>query len=633
MHRAASLARLVAILMAVPTAAQPATATADQAGDAATIARHIQALTDPAMAGRRVGTQGAARAADYIEEELRRIGLGPLFRPDNAGPFDANFRQPVDFKAAATLGWQSATIHLPDGDLELDPLIDFRVFQSAGGGVIDHAPITFVGYSIVAGERGYLGYPPRLDLEGRVALAMRFEPIDELGRSLWTDEGWTISARVAGKVTAAARRNAEAVLLFTPPDAEAATDDLNDVALLQLEEPLVEVPAMTLPTDAARRLIEAGDPEKRSLDDVIAQANRGPTIIDLEGVSVSISVELVRSDEPTFNIGGILPGRGPLAGERIVIGAHYDGVGLGREKSRRPDRMGEIHPGADENASGVAGVLLAAEHLARVYDTLGPGDPARSIVFVFFTLGMDEQNGAKAFLDMPRTELRALRAMINLDMIGSLGETGLIEVGGRSSSDDLTDLVIAMVQDAALGRLETPTVETDASEHTAFDDRGIPNLLLSTGLTMRYLTPDDTADTIDNTGAARIAALAAKIAQTAATRTEPLLYNGPGKPAQESEGDPGERRLDVRVGLIPAADTGMDNGVRVARVQEGTSADEGGLKPGDRLIRWNDNEVRNIADFSNLLLDHDPGDTVRVTVIRGGKEVTTSLILDDLRSN
>lgn len=635
----AGLASAFAVAADVPAPPAPTQGRTADLGDVTqplvdAYTRHLHFLADPALEGRLPGTPGYAQAAEYVEGHLRRLGLAPAFpeiaksdegEPEPTG--NKTFRQEMDYGAEPTLISQSFSFTDGATTRDLNPGEDFNAAGYGASAEIDNLPITFVGYSIVAGQNDYLGYDFDTDLTGRVAMMLRFEPMDDLGRSKWADEGWSFAASLNAKFVAAERRNAEAIIIVTPPDAD---DDRKDEMMTVEDgagrlEPLVDIPVIQLTADAARELVAAADTEGRSLDDLIQMANDGKAIVELGGATVSMDIEISREPVITWNVGAILPGQGELADEFVVLGAHLDHVGLGAFGSTQPQRRGTIHPGADDNASGSAGLMIAAGELTDAYDALPYNASARSILFLWFTAEESGLVGSRYYVENAITDIDKHHIMLNLDMIGTLGDTGELEVGGFDSAEDLKAFLEPIMERSGIQILYDGSVGRGRSDHANFDRRGIPNLFFFTGLTDMYHSPDDTIDTVDIVGGARIASLAADVALAAATDPADLVYAGQGQQQRQNVGGP--RGVRVRVGIAPGDYSSRTKGILVARVFENTSAAEAGVQQGDIITNWDGTDIETVDDWMPLLSGHEPGDTIQITVDRNGEVIPLTMTL------
>ncbi|HHN78147.1 MAG TPA: M28 family peptidase, partial [Phycisphaerales bacterium] len=479
----------------------------------------------------------------------------------------------------------------------------------------------FVGYSIPMGPEHYQGYPENTDLTGRAAMILRYEPMDEDGSSKWMDRGWSYAATLGPKFRAAANRGAAAILMVSPPTAK---DDrvgkLETVETSGQGQP-VDIPVIHITPEIADMLIEAGDPQGRSLAELVEASNEGPTIVPLQSVHAFIDCRIDREPILTDNIGAVLPGKGDLADQFVVLGAHYDHLGEARFGTRFP---GQMHLGADDNASGTAGVLTDAKILAEAYKQID--GPARSILFLNFSAEESGLNGSHYYTENPIAPLENHFLMVNMDMIGSLRDA--LEVGGTGSAQGLAELLEPVFDRTDIKIKASTSVGSGRSDHASFDRVGIPNLFFFTGLTDRYHTPDDTSDTINYEGAARVARLAADVVFAAALDEGTLQFvntsDGPGK-SRRRIGGPGG--VKVRVGIAPGDYSGETEGVSIARVFPGTSAADAGLREGDRIIVWNGEKVKTIEDWMPMLASHEPGDTIDITIIRDGKEMTLPITL------
>ncbi|MEM1185682.1 MAG: M20/M25/M40 family metallo-hydrolase [Planctomycetota bacterium] len=596
--------------------------------------RHITTLADPVvMTGRLPGTEGIETAASYIEDHFASLDLEPAFPKirESEGSFvivdsDRSYRQPFDVGGGAKLEIDRFYARSPSGARSVfTPEEQYNVVGYGVSGLAE-GPIAFIGYSIDNGADGYDSFVTPDgeldDLTGHVALLLRFEPHDDTGASKFAQAGWSAAAALQPKFLNAVQRGAEGVIMVTP----ASVDDprgkaLESIATTSRGRPLADLPVLHATPDAANLLFEATGAGV-TIEDLIASAN------DLEAQSarvfdrgsVSIDVEIDRSPISTDNVGAILRGSSGLENEYVVIGGHYDHVGNGPYGTRRP---GELHPGADDNASGTSGVLTAATLLADMYDRLPDDMPRRSVLFLLFSAEEAGLIGSRYYAQNAIAPADKHHVMINLDMIGSYGDGQGIELGALDSGDRLREVFAEAFETSGLDFVPDSGIGTGRSDHANFDSIGVPNVFLFSGLTDQYHTPDDTLDTIDIDGAARVATLAAHMALSAALDPGDILH-ADDKPARQAIGGP--LSIRVRVGIAPATYAGED-GVVIGTVYDDTSADLGGLKEGDRIIKWGDEDVTTVQSWTPMLAGHQPGDEVDVVVVRDGQEIKLTLEL------
>lgn len=313
------------------------------------------------------------------------------------------------------------------------------------------------------------------------------------------------------------------------------------------------------------------------------------------------------------NVLGILPGADPvLRREYVVVGAHYDHLGLGGAGSLAPDTAA-VHNGADDNASGVAGLLEIARHLAAA-------PPARSVLFLAFSgeeLGL---LGSAAFIRAPAVPLDRIVAMVNLDMIGRLRNDRLI-VYGVESARELPALLDSL--NTGLARPFALHAQGDGygpSDQTSFYAAGIPVLHFFTDLHEDYHRPSDDADKIEAEGVVRVAALAADAVRAIANRPAHLTYVAKPAPAPVSGGG----GYGAYLGSIPDM-TETPGGVRLTGVRAGSPADAAGLRAGDILVRIGDYDVSDLMAMTEALRAYQAGDTVTVAFLRDGERKSTQV--------
>jgi len=310
------------------------------------------------------------------------------------------------------------------------------------------------------------------------------------------------------------------------------------------------------------------------------------------------------------NVIGILPGSDPArAGESLVIGAHYDHLGRG-EYAAHADATGRIHPGADDNASGVA-VLL---ELARV---LADRPQPRSIVFVAFTGEEAGRLGSRYFIhNATRYPPERMIAMVNLDTVGRLGERPLLMLGAATAEEWVHILRGA----GYVSGVQVKPVDDDigSSDQTSFIEAGIPAVQLFAGAHPDFHRPGDTVDRIDAGGLIKTAQVLKEITTYLAGRPEALnATTGKAQHILATPAAQGKRR--VSLGIVPDYAAGGD-GVRIAEVRAGTPAAQAGLRPGDIIAALNDTPVQNLRDYTRVLQELVAGDAVDIRYTRDAIE-------------
>jgi len=304
-----------------------------------------------------------------------------------------------------------------------------------------------------------------------------------------------------------------------------------------------------------------------------------------------------------------------LADEWIVIGAHYDHLGLGGVDSLAPGEPA-IHNGADDNASGVAAVLGAAEALAA-----GPR-PARSILFALFTGEESGLLGSAHFVEHSTVAPGRLVAMINLDMVGRLGDGPLIVYGVDTAEE--WQALLGPAADRVGVPIATRGEGFGPSDHTSFYLHDVPVLHFFTNTHADYHKPTDDWQRIDEGGLQRVTALVSEVARAAADRPDALtLRRGAGTPPPP----PGQvAGYGAYLGTVPDF-TPVERGVLLGGVTAGSPADRAGIRAGDVIVRIGTHEVADLQAMTDALRAHEPGDVVEVRVLRDGAEVALTATL------
>ena len=320
----------------------------------------------------------------------------------------------------------------------------------------------------------------------------------------------------------------------------------------------------------------------------------------------------------TRNVVAILRGASPtLRGEVVVIGAHYDHLGLGGFGAMDPDSTGRVHNGADDNASGTAALLEVARLLARRH-------PARTIVFVAFSGEELGTLGSSFFVQHPLPQpVDSIYAMLNMDMVGRLRSARLLALGSATAKEF----------PALLDSLNTPPrfdlrASGDGwgpSDHAVFFAARRPVLHFFTDLHDDYHRSTDDWDKINASGIAQVARFVGDLAWALANRPGPLTFVDAPRPVATAGGGSG---YGAYLGTIPdMTGSGGATGVRITGVRAGSPAERAGLKAGDVITAIGAKVVANLFDMTEALRSHQPGDTVVIEVKRDGAKQLLPAVL------
>ncbi|MEM7682471.1 MAG: M28 family peptidase [Planctomycetota bacterium] len=568
-------------------------------------------LASEELAGREPGSPGIAIAAVGIEQSFKDAGLAPAFVVDG----QPSYRQPVGL----TLGLRAAVQRL---EVSGAPQASGRDFEALGMSpdATFSGQAVFVGYAIDEPRRNYDSFAGLGEdgLTGKVAVALRYEPVDDTGDSLWAREGrsWTASASFLRKANAAADRGAVALVVVDPSSSPGET--LRTAADTDTSE-TAPIPVLHISPQLFVLLLEEAEVGGQIWSVYEGLANRGELPPEAwPGVTLSGEVRLDRPKITTVNVGGVVSGRGALADQTLVVGAHYDHLGEGPYGSRAPERVGEAHVGADDNASGTAGLLLAAAAWASRPPDSRPADE-RAVAFVAFTAEERGLIGSAHLVATPEElafDLDGAAAMLNLDMVGRLRDDGL-QLLGAGSGGDVLRKAIRLANAGHRLRLKQSDSPFGPSDHASFARKRIPSVMLFTGLHTDYHTPDDTVDKINAQGGAQVTAylldLLAELAWADAAPTWTATEReDPGNPANAP-------RFRVYLGVAP--DYGSDPdvaGVPITGVTPDSPADKAGLQAGDAIVSWDGRSVDGLRDLMRELGRADPGE-VTLGVMRNGQ--------------
>jgi aminopeptidase YwaD len=601
--------RLIAVLLLV--VAGVAHAAAPLLPGAEWMLEEVKLLSAPDMDGRGSGTPGAERAARHIADIFRAAGLRP------GGDGGRGYLQAFTVPTGTRLGTGNTLAMLTPTARSFTLGTDFTPLAVSTDGVAE-GELVFAGYGITAPDLQYDDYAG-LEARDRIVIVLTGDPrADDPAGPFRRPEAYHYSQRTH-KIINAREHGARGILLVSHPRESEALP-----ALRGLSQPH-DILAAFVTRRAADTLLS---PSGRSVAELATAIDRAlaPQSFALAGVRARGEIALVRKRATTANVIGILPGDDAhLRDEAIVIGAHYDHLGHGGEGSLAPESIGQVHPGADDNASGTTLVLA----LARAFGASG----SRPRTLVFATFAGEELGllGSAYYVTHPPIPLARTVLMLNADMVGHLRE-GRLYVGGVDSGTGLRGVVNDAAQGLGLA-LELRPSPFGPSDHTSFYTAGRPVLFLFTGPHDDYHRPSDTWDKINALGLATVATLAARVVDTVARAGTPPTWVKVDAPA--SSAGPRGSGYGAYFGVVPdfggSSGDGAPAGVRISGVRPGSPAEKAGLKGGDVIVRFAGVNVRTLEDLTFALRGRRAGDQVQVVVRRDGNEQPLQAVLEERR--
>ena len=334
----------------------------------------------------------------------------------------------------------------------------------------------------------------------------------------------------------------------------------------------------------------------------------------LPGFRAKGSVAIERTKLRSINVLGLLPGQGTLATQYVVVGAHFDHVGMGGAGSLAPGTIA-VHNGADDNASGTVSLLECARRLAGIAKE-NPTRDRRNILFIAFSGEERGLLGSIYYVNHPRFELEQTVAMLNMDMVGRLSNNELTIYGTGTASE--FDGMLDIMNSKLAFNIQRMPEGLGPSDHESFFRKGIPVLHFFTGLHDDYHRPSDDFDKINLQGMERITGMVTDLTDRIATDTNrPSFIKVTGRANPQSN-----RQRVVRLGV-------RLNGMVVDRVLPRSLAEKAGIQAGDTLMAVNGQEVSSRNELDASLQKSKKGDELVISVRRGSEKVTLKVVLSD----
>jgi aminopeptidase YwaD len=604
-------AQLASARAVVRTASRFTSATAEISAER--IKRHVAFLASDELQGRRAGTPFADQAAHYIEGEFKRDGLSPA-RP-------SEFLEPFSFVSDVLMGEgnlfrisgvrTSFSKSLTAGE-EFAPLA-FSSPQDAQGQVV------FAGFGISAPELQYDDYAGA-DVAGKIVLISRGSPDGDNPHGRFAD--YTFPGReLEFKTLKAKEKGALAVVFIGDQDSFHCKPD----SALHYDLNFLDagIPVVTLGKVAAMSLMHDSG---ASLSDVEKMLSASGPPVELKTFTVEIKTAVKKVEGKTSNVVGIIRGSDPqLSSQYIVIGAHYDHLGMGGPESLAQNPYGQIHHGADDNASGTAALL----ELARVL-SLEKARLKRSIILASFSGEEEGLLGSAAFTRSPPVPLTSIVGMINMDMVGRLRDSNLV-IGGAGTSPAWKPLLDRLNRLSPAGQTTSETtsvprfklsLEDDGygpSDHQSFYIKDIPVLFFFTGSHDDYHKPSDTADKVNSDGISQVAEFIREAIIIIADTSDRIAFTKVKRDNRQSVGG-----FRVYLGTVPNYSEQTD-GLKLDGVRPSSPAERAGLRAGDIVVKLGTVNVKNVYDYTYALEGLRAGQEAEMVIRRDGQLITLKI--------
>lgn len=578
--------------------------------EALRLLEHVKTLTSAEFNGRGPGTDGITRAAAYIEEQWKSVGLqavangvfqqqfpmtiGAKLGANNSVAFDVIVERPgipLAQTKATKIGWKLGVDWQPYA---------FSESKAVTGDVV------FVGYGLAAPSASYDDYAD-VDVKGKIVIVLR-------GLPKWAEKNDALKGLASLRTKTTTARDKGAIAICFVNERGDSADVLAPFGIDRLGKNSGIVALQVRRTPCARIFSPKGT--SLFVAETAIETKRKPMSFQLINTTGAMSVETELIEGSSTNIAGVILGSDPtLASQYIVVGAHYDHLGMGDENSLHSSRDPIIHPGADDNASGTAGLIELARRLKA-------NPPRRSIMFIAFSGEEKGLIGSKYWTTTPTVPLNDVAAMINMDMIGRLKDNKL-NIQGTGTSAIWPTLITRTKTDLPLV-ISSTADGFGPSDHSSFTAKSIPVLFFFTGLHSDYHRPTDTWEKLNYDGESTVLTYVERVIRDIADSTmRPSFTASHGSSTGAKSMSTG---FSVTFGVIP--DYSDDpQGLRISGVKSGGPAEKAGLVGDDVITMFGATTVKNIYDLTAALADRRPGDVVNVTVLRGGKATTFKVTL------
>lgn len=617
LRRAAS----VAVLLCVSALQSHAADTLDAA--AIRMREHVKTLASSEMQGRGSGSEGNRKAAQYIVDYFQKAGLKPI---------GASYLQEFPIQTSVKLGSENRAqidiLVVPEGVTKDKGKLQTIKWQAGreytplafSKDTTVTAPVVFAGYGITSKEQNYDDYAD-VDVAGKFVIVLRGTPEYTDMRKKFSEQNkkdqandphssFTDYSSLRYKALNA-RQHGAVGIMFVSPQGDSA-----DVLLpvhLERGGSNSGIVVLHAKRSVLGRIFTKSKSVYKAEEKIIA--TKKPASFQLEDVTITVSADIEPVMEKTANVIAMIPGSDPeLSKQYIVVGAHFDHLGLGGEGSLHSSKEPAIHYGADDNASGTAAVIELAQRLSA--------QPLpRSVILMAFSGEEMGLLGSKFYTEHPSIPLSETVFMLNMDMIGRM-KANKLNIHGAGTAQEFEALIKSKAEPLGLS-ISTAADGFGPSDHTSFYLKEVPVLFLFTGLHEDYHRPTDTWEKINYAGQSKVVQFAEDILRSIGSTPKRLVYT-----KVESSSQSRSTQFNVYIGTLPDY-SDHPKGMRLTGVRAGSPAEKAGLKEGDVIIKVGSIDVKNVYDYTHSLSTLKAGEKVKIDVLRGPKEdqkVTLDLV-------
>ncbi len=582
---------------------------------------YVTYLASDGLEGRRAGEKNATISAGYIANIFASNKLKGGFQTING---KRSFLQPFPFVTGVELGKSGNEFRLDftkaNGErIKINNLVPAKPVGFSPNAIISDTEVVFAGFGIVSSELKFDDYK---DIDVKDKIVLIFDGSPESGTP---NSPFSRVSDVRVKVKIAKDKGAKGVLVIS----REANFENEKLTQLKYDQTLGEaaLPTFVVSRNTAANMLGGNEVDLAGIESFLSLKKDSAIKLSITNPAKSIvgfSVNLIRKKTQDYNVIGVLEGTDPvLKNEAIVIGGHYDHLGRGGQGSLAVN-SNDVHHGADDNASGTSAVLELAIQAAKSKDN------KRTLIFIAF--GAEEEGliGSNYYVNNPVFPLEKTVAMINMDMIGRLRDDKLT-VGGIGTAIEFNELVkrrneiyFDTKNGFGIGRIFNLQLNEDgfgASDHSSFYSKKVPVLFFFTGTHEDYHKPSDTVDKINFEGLKTVLSYVSKIVKT--------IDENPKRPtyavAKSSGMGEGRRGFSVSLGTVPGYGESND-GMVVEAVRDNSPAAKSGVKAGDKIVKLNGKEVRNVSDYTVVLSDLKPDVEYEIIVSRGTEKLTLKII-------